>query len=745
LVLLSDAAADQQLALPTDALSADPKVSGPAMARLAAAALAVYRAGNRKEFLDTEFRLEDLAGRPKDAVSSLREFHALDGPAATTRIRAYDVEYAIYEQARTRAATTGEAFGAAYATAFRDTMRAMDDKDAASALIRSEGADVSGWQSALDAIGGGLKDKSAISIDEAVRLLRAYYELRVAEATDAPSRRLGVDEDRRRWIIQRDVKVRTPGGATICALIVRPRSAPPRAPAALEFTIYADPDQELADARRAAGYGYVGIVGLSRGKGCSPDKPDPYRYDGDDADALIRWAAAQPWSDGQVGMFGGSYNGFTGWAALKHPPEALKAVDVGAPVSPGIDVPMEGNVVWMFVYPWTFYTTDNKTLDNKTYFDRPRWNRLQSTWYKSGKSYRSLDRIDGTPNPIWDQWLRHPAHDAYWQGTIPSPAQFAAIRVPVLQTAGYYFGGPGGSVWYWEQQTRRDPQARSYVLIGPYDHLDAQTGHLGSLVGESDDVSGLTLDPTALIDLIDLRYAWFDHFMKGKPMPAILQDRINYEVVGANVWKHAASFDAMGSERRRFYLAGGKLSATEPGQIGSSLLKVNLADRSDADKRTNGGGVRNHEVNTANGIVFESDPLTAPTEASGLFSGHLQFVTNKKDFDAEIDLYERTSDGDYVLLSQWWTRASYARDLSKRHLLTAGVPQTIDFRAIRLMSRQMEKGSRIVAVVHVIKESGRQINYGAGKDVNDETIDDAGKPLTIRLSNRSWIEIPFAS
>src|SRR6185437_9057351 len=88
LVLLSDAAADQQLALPTDALSADPKVSGPAMARLAAAALAVYRAENRKEFLDTEFRLEDLTGRPKDAVSSLREFHALDGPAATTRIRA---------------------------------------------------------------------------------------------------------------------------------------------------------------------------------------------------------------------------------------------------------------------------------------------------------------------------------------------------------------------------------------------------------------------------------------------------------------------------------------------------------------------------------------------------------------------------------------------------------------------------------------------------------------------------------
>jgi len=720
-------------------------VSGPAIARLAKATLTTFHADDRREFLNTAFRLQDLAGQPKDAYASLREFHALDPPGATTRIRGYDIEYVIYEEARARRAATGEAFNTAYAAAFRDSLHAMDDKDAATALNRSEGADVSGWRSTFDALAGGLKEKSTISTDQAVRLLRAYYELRMAESTDALSRRLGAEEDQRRWIIQRDVKVRTPDGATLCALIVRSRSARARSPTALEFTIYADPNLEVLDARRAAGYGYVGIVGVSRGKGCSPDKPVPYRYDGDDSDALIRWAAAQPWSDGQVGMYGGSYAGFSGWAALKHPPKALKAVDVGAPVSPGIDVPMEGNIVWMFVYSWTFYTTDNKTLDNNTYFDRPRWNRLQSTWYKSGKSYRDLERIDSRPNPIWDQWLRHSAHDAFWQTMIPSATQFAAIRVPVLQTAGYYYGGPGAAVWYLEQQTRRNAAAQSYLLIGPYDHFDGQSGHLGSLVGESDVISGLTLDQVALLDMVDLRYAWFDHFMKGKPMPAILQDKINYEVVGANVWKHAPSLDAMGPVRRRFYLAARHLNPTKPKPMASTLLTVNLADRSDADKPKKGGGIRNHDLDSTNGLVFISDPLAGSTEASGLFSGHLELVTNKRDFDLQIDLYERTPDGDYVQLAPWWVRASYARDLSRRHPLIPGALQTIDFRAMHLMSRQMAKGSRIVAVVHVIKESGRQINYGTGMDVNDETIADAGKPLTIRFSNNSWIELPFAS
>lgn len=36
-----------------------------------------------------------------------------------------------------------------------------------------------------------------------------------------------------------------------------------------------------------------------------------------------------------------------------------------------------------------------------------------------------------------------------------------------------------------------------------------------------------------------------------------------------------------------------------------------------------------------------------------------------------------------------------------------------------------------------------QINYGSGKDVSDETIDDAGEPLRVEWSSDSFIDIPI--
>jgi hypothetical protein len=54
----------------------------------------------------------------------------------------------------------------------------------------------------------------------------------------------------------------------------------------------------------------------------------------------------------------------------------------------------------------------------------------------------------------------------------------------------------------------------------------------------------------------------------------------------------------------------------------------------------------------------------------------------------------------------------------------------------------MEPGSRIVVVLSVIKESGRQVNYGTGNDVSDETINDAGEPLQIEWLGGSYFEFP---
>jgi putative CocE/NonD family hydrolase len=557
----------------------------------------------------------------------------------------------------------------------------------------------------------------------------------------------GAQQDDARYIVRQNIAVRTADGATVCVLVVRPRAIRSRLPAILLFTIYNTPAIMLREATRSAAHGYAGVIGLTRGKGCSPDKPVAYEHDAADADTVIDWIAKQSWSDGRVGMYGGSYSGFTSWAAAKHLPKALKTIMVGAANGPGIDAPPEGNVAWNFMYPWPFYTLNNKTLDDATYSNSARWAALDRKWYISGRAYHDLDKIDGTPNPVWQRWIAHPDYDAFWQSLIPYGSEFAQIRIPVLQTAGYYYGGPGAAVYYLTQHYRYDPHAEHYLVIGPYDHLMAQRGASAA----QNTIHGYKLDPAALVNLTDLRYRWFDYIFKGAPKPALLVDKINYEVTGANVWKHAPSLAAMANERRRLYLSAARsgdarrLVPRPPGRTTFVPLTVDLADRRDVDRISRGGDVQDKAVDAYGGITFVSDPLSAATEISGLFSGHLDFTTNKRDFDFEIDLYELTKSGVYFQLAPYWSRASNVSDLTHRHLLTPGRREQVSFRAIRLMSRKLAQGSRLVAVLSVIKSSGRQINYGSGKNVSDETIADAGAPLTIKWFGRSFIDIPVAT
>jgi predicted acyl esterase len=275
----------------------------------------------------------------------------------------------------------------------------------------------------------------------------------------------------------------------------------------------------------------------------------------------------------------------------------------------------------------------------------------------------------------------------------------------------------------------------------------AQRG-TATAVGDEDRIVGYQLDEAAKIDLTEVRYRWFDHTLKGGAMPAILADKINYEVTGANVWKHVPSIAAMASEAVRYFMlpdpAGRayRLAVTAP-TGGSISLSVDLADRRDVDDQIPGGGVQDKGLDSHNGVVFVSDPLAKDTEMSGLFAGHFEFSVNKRDFDFQVSLYELTGDKDYMQLAPFWSRASYVQDPVHRHLLEPGKRQSLDFRSIRLMSRQLKAGSRLVAVIGVVKEPGREINYGTGNEVIGESIADAKAPLQITWFAGSYLDLPI--
>jgi putative CocE/NonD family hydrolase len=538
----------------------------------------------------------------------------------------------------------------------------------------------------------------------------------------------------RRFIIDDQLLIPTPDGAQIAAMLVRPRQAgAAKLTALLNFTIYANDRWSFADAVKMAAHGYAGMVAYVRGKGRSPGPVVPYEHDGADAATVIEWLAAQPWSDRRVGMFSGSYNASTQWAALKHHPAALKAIATNASNAPGIDTPMQGNVFRSFIYPWPFYTTDTKGLDDALYDDTARWQKLEHDWYVSGRPYRDLDKIDGKPNPIFDSWLDHPAYDSFWQKLLPYGREFADIDIPVFVQTGYYDGGMVGALYYLEQHLKYRPSADHRLLVGPYHHTAMQTGVLPV-------IEGYAIDRAARIDLQEVRLQWFDHVFHGAPLPDLLRGRVNFEVMGADTWRHADRLDQMAPSRRRLYLTaerqGDFLRFGRAAGTSEPVLSVDLADRSDS-----GTPMPKDRPDLRNALVFATAPLKHPAEVDGLFQGHFDIVVNKRDVDLAVDFYERRADGRYLPLASYLGRASYADDRSRRRLLEPGVPHRLDFQSQTLTARLLAPGSRIVAVIGIPKRPDRQIDYGSGKDVSDESIADAHGPTIIRWLKGSYLEI----
>ena len=725
------------------------------MPKLASEVMPAYREGDRRVYLGNLFRLQTVAGRYADAERTLAAFSRALGGSVSQEVRAANILYRVYAAAMQQ---HGGAPDDVMRRELARTLSSLDDIGSAMAIRALASHPGTATPGTLEgALGAALRrqgDRRVIDLRDALALVRAYHTRTAIRALGKVARPVIADDDLRRYVIERDIEVRVPGdGATICALVVRPRRAG-RFPALLNFTIYADTAPKLIDARRVAANGYAGVIGFSRGKVCSRNKVEPYEHDGADAAALIDWIARQPWSDGRVGMYGGSYEGFTQWAAAKYAPAALRTITPAVAVAPGLDVPMEGNIFPNFIYPWPFYVANNATLDSITYNDFARWNRIGREWYVSGKAYRDLDKIDGTPNPIFDEWLEHPSYDSYWRRMITSGEEFARVKIPVLATMGYFFGGPGGVEYYFREHYRYNPRAEHYLVAGPYDHVPGQRGVVNAVGDTTYGFAGYTRDPVALQDLWHLRFQWFDWIFKGSPKPPLLADKVNYQVMGANVWKHAPSISAMSDRKLRLYLNAEhaglsgiganayRLSSAVPQADAFITETVDLANRTDVDRVPAGGGIVSTEIDTVDVLQFVSEPLTERTELSGLFSGSLDFVTNKKDFDAYIALYELSAKGEYFLLSTWQMRASYARDLSRRELLTPGARTHLDFTSIRLVSRMLECGSRIVALVGPIKAPVFQINLGSGKDVSDETIADAGPPLTIRWFADSFLDLP---
>lgn len=735
-----------ELRLPADA--GDPGLA-TTMRDLAGRVLPVYQDDDYDRYLATLSVLQLVHGDYRAAADSRRSLLERRRKADDGKPVGRGLLLDLYADAKAAEFERGQPFAAGFAQAFRDTVPRLSDRNAylvTTWLATPPAAFAQTLQRQIER----LRARPQLTLPEAIELLRSHLAYRAQREVAPVAVALAAEDDRARYSVE-PLALRA-GGATLSARLWRPRRASAALATLVELRL---PDAE-DDARAAAAHGYAALVVDARGaRGAGESAAAvrsaaarfaPFDSEAGDLRAAVDWVIAQPWSDGRVGALGNGYSAASAWALVRRRPAALKAIATIDPLVPGINFPSEGRVVRNAALRWAVENAGGPRLDDA------RWQAIDEAWYRRGAAYAGFDRLAGLPSALFRTWLTHPSFDRYWQHRNPSARDLGRLDLPVLTIAGYYGGGAVGARYLFDEHRRAYAAADHTLLLGPYDGSTRRAAPAPVL-------RGLVVDETALVDLRELRLQWFDAVLGGGARPALLRDRVAVEVAGANLWRRAPSLDALAAQRLRLNLvadtaAAGRLlpraDATARGgdrdqdrdaDPGVGPL-VDRRDRRDAAQPL-ARALLERDLDRRHATVFTGEPLAAPLEILGLPRLELDLRCDCQDVDLHFTLYEQRADGRYrELADPYEFRASYAADRRQRRLLRAGERQTLKVDSEQPVAARLAKGSRLVAVLGVIQRRDRELNYGGGEDVKQQTLAGARLSLQLQWYAASVLDLP---
>ena len=290
--------------------------------------------------------------------------------------------------------------------------------------------------------------------------------------------------------------------------------------------------------------GYAVVVQDTRGREDSTGEWRPEYYEIEDGDDTLNWIAAQPFSDGQVSMTGGSYLGYVKWAAAASGNPHLKAMlsNVCAG-SAFIDIPRRGGCFNSGMLAWAFMMTEKRLRADLVAQDN--WDEILDI--------RPLNQIPkqalGHEVPFLEKWLEHTDMDDFWERGNWSK-RYKGGQVPALIMSGWFDDNGMGTtealdlVKSWEKGTWK-------AVLGPWKHSgNAQY-----------DLHALRMGDNALrYDMDILCMKWLEHFLKGVENGIEKTAAVEYYTIGENQWKTAESWPVETSERKMFYLDGRDMS-----------------------------------------------------------------------------------------------------------------------------------------------------------------------------------------
>ena len=343
--------------------------------------------------------------------------------------------------------------------------------------------------------------------------------------------------------VEHGVLAKMRDGVTLRADIYRPK-AEGQFPVLLERTPY-DKRGGVDFGLKAAARGYVVIIQDVRGRYTSEGEWYTFKHESDDGYNTVEWAAALPYSNGKVGMFGGSYVGATQMlTAIASPPHLAGIFPVVTASNYHENWTYQGGAFeqW-FNESWT----SGLAQDTHDRFVRENSNALQWVRELPLAKYTLLDLgATGGLAPYFADWLAHPSYDDYWkQWSIEE--HLGKVLVPVYTVAAWYDIFQGGSLRnYMGIKAHGGSEAaragqRLLVIIG---------GHAGGgrKIGEVD------FGPEAEFDLDEIMLRWYDHLLKAISNGVEKEKPVKFFVMGSNQWREENDWPLAHARETRYFL-----------------------------------------------------------------------------------------------------------------------------------------------------------------------------------------------
>ncbi len=484
-------------------------------------------------------------------------------------------------------------------------------------------------------------------------------------------------------LIEQGVSTTMRDGTVLRADIYRPKE-PGRYPVLLQRTPY-NKANGVEFGYFAATHGYVVIFQDVRGRYTSEGEWYTFKHESQDGYDSVEWAAALPYSNGKVGMFGGSYVGATQMlAAIAHPPHLAGICPVVTASNYHSNWTYQGGAFeqW-FNESWTSglaQDTLNRQVQNQT-------NALTASATLPLTSYPLFNGpIESKLTdlaPYFLDWLAHPTYDSYWkQWSIEE--HYSDIAVPALHTAAWYDIFQAGSLENYQglklHAANEDARRGQHLLV-----------IIGGHAGSGRKIGDVDFGSAAAFQEDDITLAWYDYLFKGVKNQ-FAGKPVRLFVMGTNKWRDEDDWPLKRARTTKYFLhsQGGANSLRGDGTL--SLQVPQAAETSDhftydpskpvptiggplcCDSRHLGPGPRDQRPVEARDdvLVYTSEPFSQETEVTGNIALDLYFRSSAVDTDFTAKLVDVWPNGFAQNLTEGILRTAFRDSQETRELLNPG-------------------------------------------------------------------------